>query len=302
MKNEVIMDKPILLSIVTPVYNRAELLNKCYQSLVSQTCYDFEWIIVDDGSSDNTLATAKSFSAPFDITVVTKPNGGKHTALNESHKYINGEFVLILDSDDYLVPLAVFDVISGWQEYKNQNEIGLLTFLKGNDIDHPLCKAYDKDEGKPLDIIRYHRECILSNDACEVIRTELFKKYPFPVFESEKFVAEGALWSQVGLTHKCIYINKVIYICEYLEGGLTKSGKPMRVHNPNGGMYVSNFGMCRKNYLKYRIKNGLLFTCYGFFAKKSVTEMFRQCCSKLLMLFCLPFGFALYLLWKKKYY
>ena len=295
------MNNSVIVSVITPVYNRAELLNNCFQSLVNQTCYDFEWIIVDDGSTDSTLEVARSFKADFPIKVISKPNGGKHTALNESHKHISGKYVLILDSDDTLVPSAAADVIKGWEKYEDQEEIGLIAFLRGTDESHPLCKAYDADEGKPVDIIRYRRESFGSGDACEVIRTELFTKYPFPVFEGEKFVAEGALWNRVGLTHKCVYINKVIYICHYLEGGLTKSGKPMRVRNPNGGMYVANLGMVKKNFFKSRVKNGLLYTCYGFFAKKSVAEMFRQCRSKALMCFCLPFGFAMYLLWKKKY-
>lgn len=296
------MNNSVIVSVITPVYNRAELLKKCYNSLVNQTCNDFEWIIVDDGSTDNTLEVAQSFQADFPIKVITKPNGGKHTALNASHPYIHGEFVLMLDSDDMLIPSAVADVIEGWKEYENQEEIGLIAFLRGTDEMHPLCKAYDADERKPVDIIRYQRECITSSDACEIIRTDLLKKYPFPVFEGEKFVAEGALWNRVGLTHKCVYINIVIYICHYLEGGLTKSGKPMRVHNPNGGMYVANLGMVKKNFFKSRVKSGMLYTCYGFFAKKSIAEMFRQCCSKALMCCCLPFGFAMYLLWKKKYY
>ena len=295
------MEKPTL-SIITPVYNREKLLEKCFHSLMIQTNKDFEWIIIDDGSTDNSLEVARSFKADFSIKVITKQNGGKHTALNASHPYIEGKYVLMLDSDDSLIPTAVEDVICGWNKYDNQDEIGIVTFLKGEDEEHPSCKAYDEDEGKPVDIIRYRRESISSIDACEVIRTELFKEYPFPVFEGEKFIAEGALWTRVGLTHKCVYINKVIYLADYLEGGLTKLGKPLRVHNPNGGMYVSNLGMCRKNFLKSRIKNGLLYTCYGFFAKKSVAAMWKQSDSKVLMCLCLPFGFALYLYWKKKYY
>lgn len=295
MKNET-------LSIITPVFNREKLLHNCYQSLKKQTSNDFEWIIVDDGSTDDTLAVAESFKAPFEITVISKPNGGKHTALNASHPYIRGDYVLILDSDDTLIPSAVADVLDGWKEFEGNQDIGVVIFLRGSDEVRPLCKAYDEDEGKPVDISRYHRECLISSDACEVIKTELFKKYPFPEFEGEKFVAEGALWTRVGFTHKCVYINKVIYICEYLEGGLTKSGKPMRIHNPNGGMYVSNLGMYKNNFLKSRIKNGLLYTCYGFFAKKSIAEMWKQSDSKVLMCLCLPFGFALYQYWKKKYY
>lgn len=295
------MEKPTL-SIITPVYNREKLLEKCFHSLRLQTKKDFEWIIIDDGSTDNSLEVARSFKADFSIKVITKQNGGKHTALNASHPYVEGKYVLMLDSDDLLIPMAVEDVICGWNKYDNQDEIGIVTFLKGEDEKHPSCMAYPDDEGKPVDIIRYQRKCISSNDACEVIRTELFKEYPFPVFEGEKFIAEGALWIRVGLTHKCVYVNKVIYLADYLEGGLTKLGKPLRVHNPNGGMYTSNLGMNNKNFMKSRIKNGLLYNCYSFFAKKSFKKAVEQSDSKPLMCLCRPFGFALYLLWKKKYY
>ena len=296
------MNSSVFVSVITPVYNRAELLNKCFKSLVDQTNYDFEWIIIDDGSTDNSLEVARSFKADFPIKVITKKNGGKHTALNASHSYISGDYVLMLDSDDRLITSAVDDAIKGWEKYDNQEEIGIVTFLKGVDEQHPSCMAFPEDEGNPVDIIRYQRKRISSNDACEIIRTELFIKYPFPVFEDEKFIAEGALWTRVGLTHKCVYINKVIYLADYLDGGLTKLGKPLRVHNPNGGMYTSNLGMNKKNFLKSRIKNGLLYNCYSFFAKKSFKETFQQSDSKLLMCLCRPFGFALYLLWKKKYY
>lgn len=296
-----IKNKPTL-SIVTPVYNREKLLKNCFMSLLEQTCTDFEWIIVDDGSEDNTLKVAESFEAPFDIIVITKLNSGKHTALNASHYSIHGKYVLILDSDDKLIPSAVEDVINGWKIFDSQDEIGIVTFLKGIDEQHPSCMAYPEDERKPVDIIRYKRKCITSNDACEVIRTELFKKYPFPEFEGEKFLSESALWNKVGFSHKCVYINTVIYLADYLEDGLTKSGKPMRIKNPYGGMYTSNICMCRKNFLKNRIKNGLLYNCYSFFAKMRFREALIQNDSKLLMCLCRPMGFALYLIWKKKYY
>ena len=135
----------VTISVITPVYNREKLLSRCYQSLLKQSCYDFEWIIIDDGSTDGTLAVAESFEAPFEIMVLSKPNGGKHTALNASHPYIHGDYVLILDSDDTLIPSAVADVIDGWKQYCDQNEIGLVAFLRGTDENHPLCKAYDAD-------------------------------------------------------------------------------------------------------------------------------------------------------------
>lgn len=288
------------ISILTPTYNREKQLSACYASLCEQTDFDFEWIIIDDGSTDNTETVVQSFQTDiFPIIYRKKPNGGKHTALNAAHELIHGKYVLILDSDDTLTQDAVAAVKAEWKAWEQRKEVGVLVFLRGTSKGDPLCVA--RDWQKPVDIMQYRRICIHGNDCCEVIRTELLNKYPFPVFPGERFLAEGALWGRVSYDCKCVYINRVIYICEYLEGGLTKSGRAMRIRNPLGGMYHANVYMAKKNFLRVRIKNGLLYTCYGFFAGKTPREMAKNCQSKLLMWLCLPFGYGLHLVWKKKY-
>lgn len=289
-----------LLSIVTPVYNRAQLLKTCWESLLRQTDKDFEWIVVDDGSTDGSAEVIQDLpDSGFSIILVRKENGGKHTALNAAHAHIHGKFVLILDSDDRLVDTAVAQIRAGWNRFDANEQIGIVTFLKGTAVDDPSCVA--DNEGIPVDIMRYQRRCFHSSDCCEVIRSALFLRYPFPVFSGERFLSEGALWNRVSFTHQCVYINSVIYLAEYLEGGLSKSGKPLRIRNPHGGMYTANLNMHRKNFIKRRIKYGLLYTCYGCFARMSPVEMAKQCDWKLLMWLCLPAGWALYLYWKKKY-
>lgn len=296
-------NKEILLTILTPTYNRGELLKKCYCSLKEQSRGDFQWLIIDDGSSDNTGEIVKQFisdTPDMDITYVKKKNGGKHTALNTSHSYIKGKYVLILDSDDTLTDDAVESVCSIWKKYDDNESIGIVTFLKGEAVNKP--NAYVKDEYVPVDIMRYKRVCVKSNDCCEVIRTGLFLKYPFPVFEGEKFVSEGALWNRVSMTHKCIYINKVIYLCEYLEDGLTKSGRSMRIKNPYGGMYTSNLRMNKKNFLKERIKSGLLYICYGHFAGMNNRQIIiYDKNNRMLKAVCLLPGYIMYRRWKKRY-
>lgn len=289
-----------LLSIVTPVYNRAALIKTCWESLARQTDKDFEWIVVDDGSSDGSADVVRGLpDAGFPVILVEKENGGKHTALNASHPHVHGKYVLILDSDDMLVDTAVEQVRDGWRKYNRNPEIGMVTFLKGSAVDTPSCMA--DDEGVPVDIMRYQRRCFHSSDCCEVICAELYLKYPFPVFEGERFISEGALWNRVSFTHKCVYINSVIYIAEYLEGGLTKSGKSLRIRNPRGGMYTANLNANKKNFFKRRIKNGLLYTCYSCFAGLSLRDMLKHTDSKLLMLCSLPAGWLLHLYWKRKY-
>lgn len=292
--------KNSFLSIITPTYNRANLLSACHTSLCCQTDFDFEWIIIDDGSTDDTEAVVQSFKTDkFPVIYRKKANGGKHTALNTAHDLIHGKYVLLLDSDDTLTPDAVASVKTEWGKWGDNKAVGIVTFLKGSSTADPNCIVHDWQT--PVDIIRYRRTCIHSNDCCEVIRTELFKKYPFPVFDGERFLAEGALWGRVSRDCKCVYVNHVIYLCEYLDGGLTKSGRGMRIRNPQGGMFHANVYLVKKNFLKKRIKNGLLYTCYGFFAGKTPREMASGCQSKSIMWLCLPFGWLLYRMWKRRY-
>ena len=290
------------LTILTPVYNRAALLKRCYASLLAQSSFDFEWIVVNDGSTDGTGALMRELIAaqqPFPIQYIEKENGGKHTALNAAHPYIHGKYVLILDSDDTLTEDAVEQALQAWSAWEKSPEIGIVTLLKGKDRAHPNC--YAEAENTPVDVLSYPRVCPVSGDACEVIRAELFRQYPFPVFPGEKFIAEGALWGRVSFTHKCVYVNRVIYLCEYLEGGLTDAGRAMRIRNPLGGMFHANIYMARKNGLKAQIKNGLLYTAYGCFAGLSLSQMLAWSDHKALVRLCLPFGRLLYHIWKKNY-
>lgn len=290
----------VLLSIITPTYNRGHLLKNCYESLLRQSDKDFQWIIVDDGSKDDTRDVVMTFEAEdFEIVFVPKENGGKHTALNAAHSYIRGKYVLILDSDDYLTDTAVEQVRRGWEAWVEKEQVAMLTFLRGKTVADPLCTGPVSEV--PVNILRNKRNVIHSTDCCEVIRTELFLKYPFPVFPGERFVAECALWNRLAKTHKCVYINDVIYICEYLEGGLTDSGRAMRIRNPLGGMFTSDLRMGSNNYLFQRIKYGLLYCCYGFFAGLTPGQMLGGTRYKCVSGICLLPGYALYQYWKHMY-
>ena len=289
-----------LLSIITPTYNRSHLLTGCYQSLCSQTDKNFEWIIVDDGSSDDTQAVVSGFAtADFPVIFIKKENGGKHTALNASHPYIRGRYVLILDSDDQLTQDAVRAVREAWSRYEQVGEVGLVSFHKSTPEGQLFATVSDFDT--PVDIMGYPRKVYLGNDCCEVIRSELFLKYPFPVFPEERFLSEGALWNRVARTHKCVYINDVIYTCDYLEGGLTKAGRAMRIRNPRGGMFAAELGLAPNNNLKSRIKSGLLYCCYGCFAHLVPAQILAGTAHKPLTALCLLPGWVLYRYWEHKY-
>lgn len=294
-------DTPIL-SIVTPAYNRGHLIRNCYASLKAQSCFDFEWIVVDDGSQDDTGAVMKQIieeENSFSISYIRKENGGKHTALNAAHPYIRGSYVLILDSDDLLTPDAVETVLFGWEKFDNDEQVGVIRFAK-QVRDGRVC-SYAKDEYVKTDLLRYQRVFVASGDSCEVIRADLFRKFPFPVFGGERFLAETALWYRVGMEYACVYINKPIYICEYLEAGLTKSGKKLHIMNPRGGMFNSALRMHKRCPFKERVKANLLYCCYGFFAGLPVKRILKNADTKCSAVLSILPGYLIYRYWKMKY-
>lgn len=290
------------LTIITATYNRAACLLSCWNSLKEQSCKNFQWLIIDDGSTDDTQKVVSDFqkeTSEMCIDYVYKENGGKHTALNRAHDYINGKYVLTLDSDDVLTPDAVELILKVWQQYEKQSEVGQIIFLKGYSENDPVC--YVEHENVPVDTLVEQRIGKKGRDCCDTFRTELFVKYRFPEFPGERFIGEGAAFLFIELESKAVYINKVIYLCDYREDGLTIAGRKMRIQNPLGGRYNSQVYMNRRLPFRTRVKKGVLFTCYSKFAKISLEQNMKESPYKILTLFTYIPGIMLYYYWKKKH-
>ncbi len=290
------------LTVITPTYNRRDYLKQCWESLMQQSCMDFQWLIIDDGSSDNTDDMVHKFqqnTTTFTIDYYYKENGGKHTALNYAHPYIKGKYVVILDSDDKLTEDAVETILNAWKQYESNQQVGEIVFLKGFTKDDPIC--YGEIENTPIDMLHVRRISKHGRDCCDTYRTSLFVQYPFKVFPNERFIGEGSAFLFIEMSCLGVYINKVIYLCEYQENGLTNAGRKMRILNPKGGMYNSKVYMNKRLPLKIRVKKGILYSCYGKFANVPfVTELKENEYKILTLLTHIP-GLVLYGYWKKKY-
>lgn len=293
------------VTIITPAYNRAEYLVRLYKSLVRQTDKTFQWLIVDDGSSDNTEQIVNNFKEHgFRLDYVRKQNGGKHTALNYSHKFIKGELSCIVDSDDLLTEDAIESIKTAWNKYSGQKRIGVICFLRGDVNKNPINNHFPD---KPIisNHIDFRVNGERNGDCCEVIKSDILKEFPFPEYKGEKFLGESYLWNNAGYKYDTVYINKVIYICDYLEGGLTKSGRKLRLMCPYGGMADCNsyFRTVRKRKVKHKIlaKEAILFVCYGKCAGFSRKEIEEHCIRKDLIKRYYLAGVLLYEYWKNKY-
>lgn len=288
-----------MLTILTTTYNRGYLLHRCYESLYKQTCKDFEWLVVDDGSTDDTEEVVngiKKESPPFFVNYVKKENGGKHTALNFSHSYINGKYLLMLDDDDCLTQNAVETVLNDWLNYEDNEKIGCISYQRA-----------DLKTGRPL-VDWQGKEPIVSNyidfrvnahrngDCAEVVRTSTLIKYPAPVYEGEKFLAEDFLWVNSAFEYDTVYISKVIYLCEYRMDGLTKGKRKNRFKNPMGGMYTCNLYFNSRFSFVVQMKKAVLYDCYALATKEpfkylKCAKSFNKC------ILVLPVAWLIYKTW-----
>lgn len=295
------------ITILTPAYNRADLLPRLYESLTNQTYQNFQWLVIDDGSVDNTLNTLEQLKISdhkFLLEFYTKSNGGKHTALNFSHKFIKGEWTCIVDSDDWLVPNAIQEMVETIKAYSFDDTVKVISFLKGRSESSPVNTSFPK-EPVISNHIDFRVNARRGGDCCEIIVSDVFKRRVFPEYKGEKFLGEGYLWNYTGFHYNCAYINKVLYICEYLEGGLSRSGRSLRIKCPYGGMANSNsfFGKANNRRVRWSIQNkeALLFVCYADIAGLGFIDTIKRCKNHFLAILQYIPGIILSYYWRKKY-
>lgn len=261
------------ITVLTTTYNRGRMLNKIYTSLVNQTDKDFQWLIIDDGSQDNTQEIVNEFlnsKNEFQINYYWKNNGGKHTALNYAHEYITGDIVVIVDSDDILVQNGISLIKNAWREIYQDSNYGTVVFEQVDSNGEKLGEFPDSYyNGSDLD---YRIKKGIKGDFSETIRTEVLKEFPFPSFKSpEKFFSEGWLWTKVAMKYKTINLKKNLVIGGYQEGGLTKSGRKMRFRSPVGlMMYYKQMKSLRQLPLITRLKSTMAFNVYKILNKNDV--------------------------------
>lgn len=259
-----------MITVFTPTYNRAYIISNLYYSLKNQTDKDFEWLVVDDGSSDNTEELFSQWlndNNEFTIRYYKKENGGKHRAVNYGLDLAYGEYFFVVDSDDYLTNDAVEKLNIWMNEIKDSDLImGVVAnrgysstetvnhFFKEEFLDMPLLECnYYQQEG----------EFVLNGERALCFKTEFHRKYKYPEFDNEKFVTEAIAWNRMSADGYLMrFYNDIIWIFEYLEDGYTKSGNSLYLNNPHGyGLWFKEIDKFRNNGLVKRLKTYYWFTC-----------------------------------------
>lgn len=242
------------LTVFTPVYNRADMLPRLYESLLSQTDRDFLWLAVDDGSKDNSLEVLKGFEAEgkLEIRIISRENGGKMRAHNTGVKAAETELFVCLDSDDCFTKNAVSDILKRWDEVSGKGNIAGIVANKGETEDKPLygCHLPDVTEDTLSGLYRKG----FKGETTLIYRTEVLKKHLFPEIDGEKYIPEDVVYDEIDREYKLSVMDKVLTVCILTENGLTDRAKELREQNPNGWYiyYVSKIGITGPSILKLK--------------------------------------------------
>ena len=231
------------ITVFTPAFNRGYTIENLYRSLQRQKFHDFEWVVIDDGSKDNTSELFDKWCREdnaFPIIYQKVQNGGKHRAINKGVKIARGELFFIVDSDDCVTDDALerIDAVERTIDPDVKCEFCGVCGQKGK-VGDPVGTTYAADGY--LDITALEREKYgITGDKAEAFDTGTLKKYPFPEFDGEKFITECVVWDKIaseGL--KLRFFNEVVYLCDYLPDGLTAQGYELYANSPRGwGLYI----------------------------------------------------------------
>jgi glycosyltransferase involved in cell wall biosynthesis len=258
------------ITVFTPTYNRAYIIENLYKSLKKQSFTNFEWLVIDDGSTDQTEKLFLDWSqedTPFTIRYYKVNNGGKHRAINKATDLAKGELFFIVDSDDYLVEDALESIVE-WE--KGLDNKALFCGIAGN-------RGRSKSDyigttfiGEYIDATSLERSKYnITGDKAEIFYTKVLKNYKFDEIYGENFITEATVWDRMANDgYKLRWFNRVIYICDYLEDGLTQNSESIFSKNPIGtAIYFKQQITFRKYSLKGRLAN---YNLYYNFVKRTI--------------------------------
>lgn len=285
--------KNVILTIFTPTYNRAYTLYKCYESLKSQTNQSFKWLIIDDGSSDDTneLVSGWIKEGLIDITYHYQKNQGMHGAHNTAYELIDTELNVCIDSDDYMPIDAVDKIVGYWSKHRSDDLagfVGLDAFEDGTIVGTEL--PIDVQSETLFNLYQKHG---IKGDKKIVYRTELTRDYPYPLFEGERYVGLAYKYFKIDYTHKLGLLNEVLCMVEYMQDGSSRNMLQQYKNNPKGFCFYRIENMKNPNAsLLFKFKENIHYVSSSLLAHDKL--FLKQSPCKGLTVLAIPLGYSLY--------
>ena len=286
------------LTVFTPAYNRGHTIWRTYESLCRQTCKDFEWLVVDDGSTDNTKDLVESWIAEGKILIryIYQQNQGMHGAHNTAYRNITTPLNTCIDSDDYMPDDAVEKILDCWHKYGSDKLAGIV----GLDV---------KEDGQligtkfPQDMITTTIHGFYSSggkgDKKYIYRTDVIKRYPeYPLFEGERYVGLAYKYMLIDQDYELITLNEPLVIVEYQQDGSSFNMYKQYWNNPRGTAFYRIAEMKTTRSLKRK-----LMVCTHYVSSSIISRnrhFIQESPLKLLTILCIPSGIALYFFIKYK--
>lgn len=279
------MDKKI--SVFTPTYNRAYILPQCYSALCKQTCKDFIWLIVDDGSTDNTKNLIDEWINEDKISIryIYQKNAGKQRAVNKGILNCTTPYFAFLDSDDYYENFTVEKFLSVLEKIKDNPKVAGVLARRGTPdrkiMGNPNLPQKQFIENVDTLIKKYN----FSGDTCRAYKADILKQHLYPEIE-DKFILESVMLSSIDEKYNLYIINEVFSICEYLTDGYTTNSQRLYKNNPYGyALGINQLTIAKRGFIR-KLKAIIVYTIWCW--KYKIDEAFKKCKNKKLYVCALP--------------
>lgn len=281
------------LTVFTPAYNRAYSIVDTYKSLCRQTCKDFIWLVIDDGSTDNTADVVKEFQNKdngFEIRYIYKENGGMHTAHNTAYENIDTELNVCIDSDDFMTDNAVELIINCWRKSGSDEYAGIIAL----DIDSENKQVIGTrlpDDRYSISTTDFYEQGGLG-DKKFIYRTDVINSVPqYPVFKGEKYVSLGYKYTLIAQKYEMIILNEPVCVVEYRNDGSSMNMLRQYKKNPNGFAFIRKVHMKYNKSAKRNFIENIHYVSSSIFIKNR--SFIKESPMKAMTIAAVPFGIAL---------
>lgn len=285
-------------TVCTPTCNRAHTLHRPFDSLRSQTTRDFEWLVIDDGSTDHTRERVARWvrEADFPIRYLYQENRGKHVAHNRGILEARGELFLVLDSDDACLPQTLTRFKHHWEQIPASRRArfvgvtGLCASVDGKIVgDKFPADVLDSDF---IEIVTRYRVC---GEKWGFHRTDVLREFPFPEIPGERFIAEGLVWNRVARKYKTRFVNEAVRIYHESGDSLTANAARIRAESPVGARLYYGEYLAQPLPLRLIVRNLINYIRFSLHGSYGLGSIIVESGRRVFALLLFPLGYAVFL-------